>query len=72
MLIETSIDQLSLSGIDIKVLCFLFKIPVKVKTPVSRADNNRNDSSTANCEATHATQEVSTALLYSRVRLISL
>ena len=44
---------------------------MKVKTPVGGADNNRNDSSTANCESTHAMQDVSTVLLYSRVCVIS-
>ena len=42
---------------------------MKVKILGDKADNNRNDSntSTANCEGTHATQEVSIVLLYSRV-----
>ena len=44
---------------------------MKVKTPAGRADKNRNDSSTANCEGTHPMQDVSTVLLYSRVRVIS-
>ena len=48
--------------------CFLsYKIPVKAKTLEGRADNNRNDSrtSTANCEGTRATQDVSIVqLLY--------
>ena len=43
---------------------------MKVKTPAGGADKNRNDSSTANCESTHATQDVSTALLYSKVHVI--
>ena len=45
---------------------------MKVKTPAGRADSNSNGSSTANCESTHAMQDVSTVLLYSRVHVISL
>ena len=46
---------------------FLLKIAVKVKTPRGGADDNRNDPSIS----AHATQDVSTVVLYSRVCVMS-
>ena len=49
------------------MVLFLLKIAVKVKTPGGGADDNRNDPSTG----AHATQDVSTVVLYSRVCVMS-